>query len=587
MPRAAVFVATKPPKPAGRLGKTRILAQIVVRVDRVPPAMKVTCQACSAQYTIADDKVKGRKVKIRCKACQTPIVVDGQNQLPDSVGGTSEPPPAIDPFAPETALAPEADVWNVNLSDTDSRTMTTAEVLDGFRSGLVTPDAFVWKDGMGDWVPIMDCVELAPLLSGPTDPPPPVAGQTPLAPAVAEGPAATAASKLGGMPMLAGAGAAASPGTGGQAARTASAKAQPAADLFGDIHVAGSESEDIDVATSARPPVLPGATAYDDKPTGQRNENSVLFSLDSLKAGFVGGASASVAPEKAKPAAPKPGTPRPTQPSSPDDPFGMGGTGGLAALGGGGGPLFNMSDNQALLTAPAPPEPKPIAVPAYAAPGAMAPAGMDAKTKKLVMFGGIGAGALILLLLGVIAFGGDDEKEKAEADAQAAASASALAAKKEEPPKDEPKAEEKKEEPAATAAASAEPKKEDAKAEASKPETGKPGGGGGAAPPKKGEEPPPAAGASTAPPFSKASAISALGGAAGSAGACKKPGGPTGTGKVQVTFAPSGRVTSATVMGPPFAGTAVGGCVAGAFRRAKVPAFSGNPVTVSKSFAIN
>jgi hypothetical protein len=100
------------------------------------------------------------------------------------------------------------------------------------------------------------------------------------------------------------------------------------------------------------------------------------------------------------------------------------------------------------------------------------------------------------------------------------------------------------------------------------------------------EEPPPA-GASTAPPFSKASAISALGAAAGSAGGCKKPGGPTGVGKVQVTFAPSGRVTSATVMGAPFAGTAVGGCVAGAFRRAKVPAFSGNPVTVSKSFAIN
>jgi predicted Zn finger-like uncharacterized protein len=576
-----MFVATKRPKSAGGLRKTRILAQILERVDTVPPAMKVTCQACSAQYTIADDKVKGRKVKIRCKACQTPIVVDGQNPIADAGSGASEPPPAIDPFAPETALAPEADVWNVNLSDTDSRTMTTAEVLDGFRSGLVTPDAFVWKDGMADWVPIMDCVELAPLLSGPTDPPAPVAGQTPLAPAVAEGP--TAAPKLGGMPMLGGAGAAA--GTGAQAARTASAKAQPAADLFGDIHVAGSEGED-DVATSARAPVLPGATAYDDKPTGQRNENSVLFSLDSLKAGFVGGASAGAGPEKAKPAAPKPGAPRPTQPSNPDDPFGMGGAGGLAALGGGGGPLFNMSDNQALLTAPAPPEPKPIAVPAYATTGALGPAGMDAKTKKLVMFGGIGAGALILLLLGVIAFGGDDEKEKAEADAQAAASASALIAKKEEPPKNEPKAEEKKEEPAASAPASAEPKKEDAKAEAGKPDTGKPSGGGGVAPPKK-EEPPATAGASTAPPFSKASAISALGSAAGSAGGCKKPGGPTGTGKVQVTFAPSGRVTSATVMGPPFAGTAVGGCVAGAFRRAKVPAFSGNPVTVSKSFAIN
>jgi hypothetical protein len=40
-------------------------------------------------------------------------------------------------------------------------------------------------------------------------------------------------------------------------------------------------------------------------------------------------------------------------------------------------------------------------------------------------------------------------------------------------------------------------------------------------------------------------------------------------------------------MGPPFSGTAVGGCVASAFKRAKVPAFSGNAVTVSKSFAIN
>jgi predicted Zn finger-like uncharacterized protein len=548
--------------------------------------MKVTCQACSAQYTIADDKVKGRKVKIRCKACQTPIVVDGQNPPADAGSGASEPPPALDPFAPETALAPEADVWNVNLSDTDSRTMTTAEVLDGFRSGVVTSDAFVWKDGMADWVPIMDCVELAPLLSGPTDPPAPVMGQTPLAPQVAAAApvAAATAPKVGGMPMLGGAAAA---GTGAPAARAASAKAQPAADLFGDIAVAGSEGEDVDVATSARAPALPGATAYDDKPTGQRNENSVLFSLDSLKAGFVGGAPTGGGDKKA-PAAPKPGAPRPTQPSNPDDPFGMGGTGGLAGLGGGGNPLFNMGDNQALLTAPAPPEPKPIAVPAYSAPtGAMAPAGMDAKTKKLVMFGGIGAGALILLLLGVIVFGGDD-KEKAEADAQAAASASAAAAaaKKEEPPKEEPKAEEKKEEPSVPAAsASAEPKPEDAKAETGKPETGKPGGGGGVAPPKK-AEPEPAA-PSSAPPFSKASAISALGAAAGSAGGCKKPGGPTGTGKVQVTFAPSGRVTSATVMGPPFAGTAVGGCVAGAFRRAKVPAFSGNPVTVSKSFAIN
>ena len=546
--------------------------------------MKVTCQACSAQYTIADDKVKGRKVKIRCKACQTPIVVDGQNPPPQAASsGLSEAPPALDPFAPETALATDADVWNVNLSDTDSRTMTTAEVIEGFRSGLVTTDAFVWKDGMGDWVAIMDCVELAPLLSGPTDPPAPVAGQTPFAPPVAPAPAAAAVPKVGGMPNLGGGGA---PATGATAARTASAKAQPGADLFGDLDAAGSESEDVDMGTAARAvPIAPGATGYDDKPTGQRNENSVLFSLDSLKAGFVGGAPAPAA--RSAPAAPKPGAPRPTQPSNPDDPFGMGASSGLGGMGGGGNPLFSMNANQALLTAPAPPEPKPIPVPAYSTAGVVAPVGMDAKTKKLVVGGGIGAGAVILLLLGFLVFGG---KSKPDETANANGALSAKVDDKKAPDtekKEEPKPQEeaKKDEP--TPAASAEKKPEEAKTEPAKADAGKTTGSHTAAATTAKKEEPPAAGPSTAPPFSKASAISALGGAAGSAGGCKKAGGPTGVGKVQVTFAPSGRVTSATVMGAPFAGTAVGGCVAGAFRRAHVPAFSGNPVTVSKSFSIN
>jgi predicted Zn finger-like uncharacterized protein len=544
--------------------------------------MKVTCQACSAQYTIADDKVKGRKVKIRCKACQTPIVVDGQNPPPLAASsGLSEAPPALDPFAPETALATDADVWNVNLSDTDSRTMTTAEVIEGFRSGVVSTDAFVWKDGMGDWVAIMDCVELAPLLSGPTDPPAPVAGQTPFAPPVAAAPAAVAP-KVRGMPNLGGGAAA----TGATAARTASAKAQPGADLFGDLDGAGSESEDVDLAGAARAvPIAPGSTGYDDKPTGQRNENSVLFSLDSLKAGFVGGAPAPAA--RSAPSAPKPGAPRPTQPSNPDDPFGMGASAGLAGMGAGGNPLFSMNANQALLTAPAPPEPKPIAVPAYSAAGAMAPVGMDAKTKKLVVAGGIGAGAVILLLLGFVVFGG---KSKADETANANGALSAKLDDKKAPEtekKEEPKPQEeaKKEEPAPSASVDAK-KPVEAKTEPAKADATKTGGHTATATTAKKEEPAPP-GPSTAPPFSKASAISALGGAAGSAGGCKKAGGPTGVGKVQVTFAPSGRVTSATVMGAPFAGTAVGGCVAGAFRRAHVPAFSGNPVTVSKSFSIN
>jgi hypothetical protein len=56
---------------------------------------------------------------------------------------------------------------------------------------------------------------------------------------------------------------------------------------------------------------------------------------------------------------------------------------------------------------------------------------------------------------------------------------------------------------------------------------------------------------------------------------------------VSVTFATSGRVTQALIMGPPFAGTSVGGCIASAFRRASIPPFSGDPVSVTKTVPIN
>src|SRR5262249_22126854 len=87
--------------------------------------------------------------------------------------------------------------------------------------------------------------------------------------------------------------------------------------------------------------------------------------------------------------------------------------------------------------------------------------------------------------------------------------------------------------------------------------------------------------------FDRAAAMSALGGAAGAAKSCAKPDGPTGSGRVKVTFAPSGNVTSATIEGPPFAGTPVGGRVAAALRGAQVPPFAGSPVVVTKSFSIN
>lgn len=74
--------------------------------------------------------------------------------------------------------------------------------------------------------------------------------------------------------------------------------------------------------------------------------------------------------------------------------------------------------------------------------------------------------------------------------------------------------------------------------------------------------------------------------AATEAQACKQAGGPTGKVTVVVTFAPNGKVASATITDAPFAGTATGACISSALKRATIAPFSGLPGTVSKTFSI-
>lgn len=92
-------------------------------------------------------------------------------------------------------------------------------------------------------------------------------------------------------------------------------------------------------------------------------------------------------------------------------------------------------------------------------------------------------------------------------------------------------------------------------------------------------------GASSLPPFDSALAAITLNEAAQRAGSCRSPSDPRGAAMVMLKFAPSGRVTTSVIEGGPFAGTTVGGCIALAFRGARVPAFSGEPVTLRKTLA--
>ena len=92
----------------------------------------------------------------------------------------------------------------------------------------------------------------------------------------------------------------------------------------------------------------------------------------------------------------------------------------------------------------------------------------------------------------------------------------------------------------------------------------------------------PAAPASTGGDFDRGAAASAI--AEVSLQKCKATNAAKGDGHVSITFAPAGTAQNAAVDKGPWIGTPVAKCMVREFKKAKVPAFRGDAVTVGKSF---
>lgn len=656
--------------------------------------MIVDCLSCGATYNISDEKVRGRRVRVRCKSCGEGIIVDGIRV--ETEDATRVYAPNFEPAAysagrdeaTRVMTAPAAaslnasadDEWTVNISETDQRTMGLDEIVSGYASGLVDDNAYVWKDGMADWLPLKEVSEIRAALeyvettrvvspsalkppqaqrpspmppktpyagvetpripsappsavsSAPPMPPPPA---PPLVPHVPVNVPAAVPTQVGGFPVpppptpsappppsqrakVAYSAPAAPPRPFVRGPEPASVEYQPQeanrpaparvretrakADLFARSNAAGSEDE---LLRSESVPL----SAYEEKPTGARNESSVLFSLDTLKAGARRGTPSS-APPRAMAAAP------PTA----ADILGMSAGGALPSA-------------PALLSAPVvDARPPPPAPPPAIALDPMPRARMD--TTPPTSRGRPKTSFLIAVVVGAVVVAGAAAlvfKDRfltpapvPEAVAKPAPTvAPAQPATALEPPTT-PVATAERQAPAAPPAETAAPTPE--KPPVREPETRHAVAPRAAAPApapkvekapvqddsdalkaairgddKPAKEPaaekvvlaeekeePASAPAEEAPkpPFDTGAAKAALATAASGVAGCKKPDGPTGSGKVQVTFAPSGNATAATVIEGDFSGTPVGGCIAKLFRAAKVPAFSGEPVTVAKSFTI-
>ncbi|WP_426754196.1 AgmX/PglI C-terminal domain-containing protein [Myxococcus sp. Y35] len=186
--------------------------------------MNFTCDNCQKRYSIADEKVRGKTVKVRCKNCQNVITVEGPaeeestrvvsladvERIRAQERSLAEPEPSAAPAAvisapiapapaPKTAAAQAAlqtpwddeptraapmkatgSPWFVMVRNKQEGPLDEGALRELVATGSVNGRSFFWQQGMADWKRGSDIPELAglfepPPVAEPPPPPPPVA----------------------------------------------------------------------------------------------------------------------------------------------------------------------------------------------------------------------------------------------------------------------------------------------------------------------------------------------------------------------------------------------------------------------------
>lgn len=158
--------------------------------------MKFSCERCQTRYSIGDEKVRGKVLKIRCKTCGNIVVVreqtaTSQAAMPELVAAsgsstTTSPAPMHSqpmraqqqaPGFPAQAQRPVLDIeWYVAIKGKQHGPAKRDEIVRLFREGKITDRSYLWNEGMAAWTRLREVPQFASLLVGDTAPrraPPP------------------------------------------------------------------------------------------------------------------------------------------------------------------------------------------------------------------------------------------------------------------------------------------------------------------------------------------------------------------------------------------------------------------------------
>jgi len=135
--------------------------------------MKVVCESCQAKYQVPDERVFGKKLKIRCKRCGATVLIRGDlvgadtsqelHAVPVAPGvgdsGLGLPGlPILDNAAPDQV----GQEWHASLDGDTQGPFSLEELRDWLASTPGGWDAHVWREGFSDWIEARACAELAP-----------------------------------------------------------------------------------------------------------------------------------------------------------------------------------------------------------------------------------------------------------------------------------------------------------------------------------------------------------------------------------------------------------------------------------------
>jgi predicted Zn finger-like uncharacterized protein len=229
--------------------------------------MKIVCESCGAKYSIADEKVAGKVFKIRCKKCSAVIVVKGDQ--PDAAG---EEATKVFDYGADA-------VWHVVVGGDQQGPLAPRQIGELLAEGRIDWEAYVWREGMDGWQPAKDIDSLVSAVMAESE----GGGGAPAAggqgASYGSGQVFGGSSDMGADPFAGG-------DDGGLSGVMAQASAGGGAstDLFAQSakspFAGGKEDDDHPRVQNGSNPRISESTAM----TGQRNENSVLFSLSNLQA---------------------------------------------------------------------------------------------------------------------------------------------------------------------------------------------------------------------------------------------------------------------------------------------------------------